>query len=315
MSVLNHQKKNIVFSYGDFVWWVGFVTDRDDPEMLGRVKVRIFGYHDGNEINNDDLFWAHVMMPVTSSSMGGIGMSPTGIQVGSTVLGFFMDGHNGQQPIVIGTFHGVATEQPLQHYKHETGEYDKGEQDTDRLARKEKLNKTLLEHTGKKIQEKLSKPGDPPGPSPQVGSMKEQKTKYNTKYPYGMTWQAECGSEMEMDSTPGAERFHIWHKSGTFWEIFPDGKSVWKTFQDNYDIHMTNYYQLVKSNSYINVKGNAYIKVEGNVDIEVHGNQKELIHGNYDLEVKGNFTTKVGGNTTSITAGTETRQASMIFLN
>ena len=313
MTVLSRQRKNTVFSYGDFVWWVGYVVDRDDPEKLGRLKIKVFGYNDSNEVSADNLFWAHVLMPVTSSSMGGVRMSPTGIQVGSTVMGFYMDGHAAQQPIVLGTFHGVAAEQPLSQYRHETGNYSIGEQDTDRLARNEKTSQTLLGHIGKTKQEKIGKPGDPPGQD--QGSMKEPKTKYNAKYPYNMSWNAECGSEMEMDSTPGAERFHIWHKEGTFWEIFPDGKSVWKTFQDNYDLHLTNYYQLVKNDSYVNVKCNAYIKVEGNVDIEVHGNQKELIHGNYDLEVKGNFTTKVEGNTVSITKGTETRQASMIFLN
>jgi hypothetical protein len=28
-----------------FVWWVGVVEDRNDPAMLGRVKVRCFGWH------------------------------------------------------------------------------------------------------------------------------------------------------------------------------------------------------------------------------------------------------------------------------
>ena len=28
-----------------FIWWKGVVEDRKDPIMLGRVKVRIFGWH------------------------------------------------------------------------------------------------------------------------------------------------------------------------------------------------------------------------------------------------------------------------------
>ena len=27
------------------IWWSGVVEDRDDPEKLGRCRVRIFGWH------------------------------------------------------------------------------------------------------------------------------------------------------------------------------------------------------------------------------------------------------------------------------
>ena len=32
-----------------FVWFVGVVEDRDDPERLGRVRVRCLGYHTENK--------------------------------------------------------------------------------------------------------------------------------------------------------------------------------------------------------------------------------------------------------------------------
>ena len=35
--------------YGNFVWWQGVVEDRDDPELLGRCRVRILGYHTDNK--------------------------------------------------------------------------------------------------------------------------------------------------------------------------------------------------------------------------------------------------------------------------
>ena len=28
-----------------FIWWIGVVEDRGDPAALGRVRVRVFGYH------------------------------------------------------------------------------------------------------------------------------------------------------------------------------------------------------------------------------------------------------------------------------
>jgi hypothetical protein len=85
---------------GDWVWWMGVVEDRHDPEKLGRLKVRIFGYHtdDKEKISTDDLMWAAVVSPIQSSSFGGVGFSPTGILEGTTVVGWFLDGHNRTEP-------------------------------------------------------------------------------------------------------------------------------------------------------------------------------------------------------------------------
>lgn len=86
-------------------WWVGVVEDRDDPEKMGRCKVRIFGIHpdDTSELSKDDLPWALLMTPATSASISGVGTSPVGILHGSWVVGFFMDGADKQQPIIVGT--------------------------------------------------------------------------------------------------------------------------------------------------------------------------------------------------------------------
>ena len=52
---------------------VGVVEDRDDPDKLGRVRVRCVGYHtdDVNKIPTQTC-WSWVMMPTTTSSMGGL---------------------------------------------------------------------------------------------------------------------------------------------------------------------------------------------------------------------------------------------------
>ena len=31
--------------YGDFQWWIGTVEDVNDPEKIGRYRVRILGFH------------------------------------------------------------------------------------------------------------------------------------------------------------------------------------------------------------------------------------------------------------------------------
>jgi uncharacterized Zn-binding protein involved in type VI secretion len=91
-----------------FRWFIGVVEDREDPKKIGRLKVRAHGIHgDKVEAPTDQLPWATVMMPMVSASLKRVGISPTGIQVGSTVVGFFMDGQEGMVPIILGVLPGV----------------------------------------------------------------------------------------------------------------------------------------------------------------------------------------------------------------
>jgi len=61
-----------------FVWFYGVVEDRNDPEYLGRVRVRAVGFHTDNKekLPTTDLPWAQVILPVTSAGISGLGSSP-----------------------------------------------------------------------------------------------------------------------------------------------------------------------------------------------------------------------------------------------
>jgi len=91
-----------------FVWFVGVVEDRSDPDALGRVRVRCLGFHteDISALPTTDLPWAHVMHPVTDPSMHGMGSTPSFLVEGSYVIGFFRDAEDKQQPIIIGSLPG-----------------------------------------------------------------------------------------------------------------------------------------------------------------------------------------------------------------
>lgn len=88
-----------------FYWFMGKVVDRNDTAQLGRVRVRVFGIHPDDEtlVPNDHLPWAIPVQPVTSAGVFGVGLSPTGLLVGSYVFGFFADGQDAQIPVVIGS--------------------------------------------------------------------------------------------------------------------------------------------------------------------------------------------------------------------
>jgi hypothetical protein len=92
-----------------FSWFVGVVEDRNDPDKVGRVRVRVLGRHneDLTQIKTTDLPWAHVMHPVTDPSMQGLGHTPSFLTEGSWVVGFFRD-TEAQQPVIMGTLPGIS---------------------------------------------------------------------------------------------------------------------------------------------------------------------------------------------------------------
>ena len=102
-----------------FIWWIGQVVDEtkwagnfgghptqsvDEQKGFGfRYKVRIMGYHTASpsDLPDEDLPWASVMLPVTAGVSGG-GQGTPNLRQGDFVQGFFLDGEDGQQPVIIG---------------------------------------------------------------------------------------------------------------------------------------------------------------------------------------------------------------------
>jgi hypothetical protein len=86
-------------------WFIGIVEDVNDPLGQGRVRARCLGYHtaDRNELPTEDLPLATSILPTTSASLAGIGTSNTGMVVGTWVFGFFRDGLELQDPVIMGT--------------------------------------------------------------------------------------------------------------------------------------------------------------------------------------------------------------------
>lgn len=93
--------------YGDrFRWFVGVVKDIGDDRS--RVRVRIFGIHhteDQTRVSDGDLPWALVLYPTTGGQTSG-GNASHGLVPGTWVVGFFVDGEDSQQPIILGVING-----------------------------------------------------------------------------------------------------------------------------------------------------------------------------------------------------------------
>ncbi len=109
-------KSNFVGRDG-FRWWIGQVAPEEaQGEQINgggwgnRIKVRIMGYHPGNQIElpDEELPWCQIMLGGTDGTGGANRSRTTRISPGDTVIGFFLDGDNGQQPIILGAIGRTA---------------------------------------------------------------------------------------------------------------------------------------------------------------------------------------------------------------
>jgi len=298
-----------------FQWFVGVVEDRKDPQTLGRLRVRCLGYHtEGlDKLPTKDLPWAHVMNPITSATVSGIGQTPLGAVEGTWVVGFFQDGSDAQQPIIIGTLPGKPTELPDTGAKKGfmdavNGAYPKYKDETDvnRLAvnsksevpnnpraavtetnphssltiRRADRTRNIGRADFNEVELGRAIIGTPITLKGDDGTaFDEPAVPYNSKYPYNHVHETESGHIRELDDSPGSERIHERHKSGTGYEIHPDGTKVTRVKQDNYT--------LTSNDEFTHIKGNSSTTVDGGIRVFVNADGSTEDH-NYTIEVGNN---------------------------
>jgi hypothetical protein len=106
-ALINESSTDFVGKDG-FFWWFGEVVFIEDPLQMGRVRVRIMGWYTGltktfkDDMPDEDLPWAIVLQPTNQPGVGGSGQSVGQLQQGAMVMGFFLDGEQGQSPVVMG---------------------------------------------------------------------------------------------------------------------------------------------------------------------------------------------------------------------
>ena len=406
------------FGKDGFIWWKGVVEDRNDPIFLGRVRVRIFGWHTENKIElpTEDLPWAMPSLPIDN------GRNPVGLKEGDWCWGFFLDGQEAQFPIVVGYIPGIDEDKanpeigfsdptpndalsatgvprppdmsPIQTEESDAsenniitgrfrdpnklpgqnvafgqlaseiednkpfkfdlngdGKFDLGdiktllaqvlesatgknaneffdgilqnvattpisryplenrlmEPSTSRLARNEKIEQTIVGlkrgdlGTGEGAGYEASGVGGTAAVQPEA--FQEPETPYNAKYPFNHVYESESGHVIEVDDTPGAERLHWYHRSGTFKEIHPDGTQVNKAVKSEYNFIYKHFFNSTAGN--INMDAGESIKMKSaqmmnlnagsDLNQQVGGNLNNLIKGNLNTKVKNDINAKIDG--------------------
>jgi hypothetical protein len=326
-----------------FVWFLGVVEDRQDPTKTGRLRVRALGHHthDLTLLPTADLPWASVMLPTTASGISGIGNSATGLLEGSWVFGFFRDGLRRQEMVILGSLPG----RPIELADNREGFYDPNkiypkyinESDVNRLA--VNLKDTGGQETNPSLALTLRRATriigvptadfnsmatadiDYTAPASDGDTWNQPEIPYNALYPYNHVYETESGHIREYDDTPGFERIHERHRSGTSYEISANGSKTNIIKGDHYTLTSGDNKVYIQGDSdttingrhklFINKDGSANnhydIQVGPGANVNIHVDNGDLnlhsTNGRINMNAGGDYNLKVGGNMTVRVAG------------
>ncbi len=213
------------------------VEDNTDPDKRGRVRVRIWGLHtekktksDTEGIPSNELPWAEPCLPIHEGGVSGFGIFGVPLQ-GSHVMIFFENGRLGQ-PRYFASLPSFPTAEAdkATGFNDPQGKYPKkerlNESDYHRLARGV-TEKTLIDLKKRSKMRAISTAG---------GTSWNEPSLYGAVYPHNTVFATHGGVLMEMDSTPGAARFHIYHPSNSYLEIGAGGQMILRNAGDRYDV-------------------------------------------------------------------------------
>lgn len=300
----------------------GVIEDNNDLEKLGRCKIRVWGIHDEQKdekleegIPTDKLPWGEPCLGLIEGSVSGHGMFSVPLQ-GSHVFCFF-EGGNWEALRYFATAPGLPTDAPdvRKGFNDPDGEYPRtdriGESDYHRLARGVSAG-TIVEHKNNNLDLSVTKSDGE--------TWDEPESAYAAEYPNNIVLTTHRGITIEIDSTGGAERIHIFHPSNTYIEIDANGNIVFRNEGNKFEIIKgdVNKHIFGDENETVDVDKTKYIKKDetikvdnnrkttiGNDEIEDIGNNEtrsvgqdsdETIGNDWNVTVGGNITIEAGGN-------------------
>jgi len=298
----------------------GIVEDRNDPEKLGRCRIRVFGVHTDIKVQTpidgvptDHLPWAHPVISAIEGGVTGFGLWSVPLQ-GSQVLVYFEEG-NIMQPRYMASLPGRPEESSKGKtsigFNDPNGKYpidskraphepnQKGENDMHKLATGDSIGDTIVNSkNSKRIQGVVTG---------SEASWSEPNSYYNAKYPDNIVLATHSGIVIEVDNTPNNERVHIYHPSNSYIEIGPRGDIIIRNAGDSFE--------LVDINKKVKVGGDMDETISCNRTNHVVQNQTERIDINKKESIGGNKRVIISNSEDKDLGGTYNLNASTINLN
>ena len=161
--------------------------------------------------------------------------------------------------------------------KYPTKEYA-GSSDTNKLAQGDPRGTIVQEKNDARMKGAKLPGGD---------AWDQPESAFRGAYPYNKVTQTESGHVIEIDDTPGSERLHIYHKSGTFIEIDGNGSVIKRAVGSSYEI--------IDRNGKIAIAGRADISINGACNIFVGNDANIEVEGDVNLKCFNDITAQAGG--------------------
>jgi Gp5 N-terminal OB domain len=330
---------------GFFIWY-GVVEDRIDPDKLGRIKVRILGSHtkDKTLIPTQELHWCYVVQAITSAAMNGLGTSPLGCVPGTWVFGFYRDGEDMQEPVVLGTLGKIPQDPPDKTigFNDPRDDEDATPETLETAPRKFKQREYPFDGSGATLTPEDQAVPYPRNVHPLGAVIKEPDTNriarneniddtviglitqildkkvpiafggtwdetdvwYDGDYPFVHVHESESGHIKVMDDTPFAEGSMTWDRTGTHHRVDTKGSEVHKIVYDGYTIVLRKNYIHIMNDQDERCDKEYNLSIGGRWNVEVAGNINIYSHSSIYVKADGDANIHAGGNINVQSGGT-----------
>ena len=310
---------------GKFHWWEGVVEENLDPTGAGRCRVRVIAHNTPmkNDLTSNELPWAYPVMPLNNPHGKVVALKPGTRVMGffrdgsvgqdlvmmgtintgyGTATGFdededpvdainiadpiprvgeigFVDDREGAggpienqpQKTLVTVEEGKFSHENISDY----GPLVVNEINTPRLARG-LVQDTITQAHREGVTSLLKTDGT---------EIPEPENPFNAKYPFNTVEESDSGHLREVDDTPGSERLKETHRTGTFYEIHPDGSKVTKVVKDDFSVTI--------GDKGVKVEGVCAVHVVGQADFYCESDIKIKTDMNAQVDVAENATVNV----------------------
>ena len=283
----------------------GIVWDNNDPDKIGRIKARVPSL----EIDDDEPFiipWALPSFPLGGKPDIGALLVP---EEDSMVWLEFEDGDL-EKPIYTGTWFAKPDIGSQVPFVSKDGD--------DETTRNKGFDIAILEN-GKDLDtgDGLPTSGAEAGENENLNLL-EPRSNLNSSYPNNRSYKSPSGHLIEIDDTPEAERIHIYHRTGAYFELHADGsiieKAVARKFliatgdiwnhagANKYDVVDGIHAETIRKLKHQVIRGNKTVLIGGRLRT-VSLNREDIIRGEYLNKIYGNVDEEIIGSKTINIAG------------
>lgn len=287
-----------VHPFYNMCWFMGVIENVNDPKGVNRVQVRCIHYHteDRSALPTEQLPWA-------TFGQASARMSAPMCVPGDWCMGFFMDGKQAQQPIILTVLDGIPGPQDKSRgFSDPSGVYPKvvNKPTTSPLARADLSANNPISYSRQTVVSDV--------PTASGGNWSEPESAYAAKYPQNHVIHTDGGNVIELDDTDGVERIQIFHASGTFTEVHPDGSIVHRSVGSKYEIAAGDQNIVVGGDCNITAKGDMNLLAGGTLtlggkDVVITSADSLKITSGEEADIKAGSQMNIEGEGVSVSAG------------